>query len=82
MIEIVFQFLLEFVGYILVGCAGPWRYLFSSRYRSKTHARWRKQSNWRVGFQILGAFLIYAIALAVLAFIAWVVAVNIGPSDA
>ncbi len=71
------QVQLEVVAQIFFECGGPWHYLFSSQYRGKTHARWRRQSLWLVGLQILGALLIYAIALAILAFIAWVAAVNI-----
>lgn len=75
------QILLEIVAQIFFECVGPWRYLFSGQYRRKTHARWRAQALWLVGLQILGALLIYVIALAILAFIAWVAAVNIWPQN-
>jgi len=75
------QILLEIVAQIFFECVGPWRYLFSSQYRGRTHARWRRQSLWLVRLQILGAFLIYAIALTILAFIAWVASVNIWSPD-
>ena len=75
------HFLLEIVAQAFFESAGPWRYLFSGTYRSKTHARWRRQSIWLIGLQILWAFFVYAIALAILAFIAWVAAVNIWPEN-
>ena len=75
------QILLEIIAQAFFESTGPWRYLFSAQYRRKTHTHWRKQSLWLTGLKVLGALSIYAIALAVLAFIAWVVAVNIGAPD-
>ena len=73
----MFQFLLEIVAQIFFESSGPWRYLLSGHYRRKTHAHWRRQSIWLTGLKVLGALSIYAIALAVLAFIGWVAAVNL-----
>jgi hypothetical protein len=43
----------DLIGHAAEGMAG-WRYLLSSSFRHRTHARWREQSRLIVAFDIIG----------------------------
>ena len=68
----MFEATLDLLLHILVdGVAGPLRYIFSARYRTRTHQRWARLTGPRIAFEIVFSLLCLAATLGLVGLIVW-----------